>query len=456
MEIPGYKIKDKIAQGGMATVYLAEQESLQRTVVLKILSTNNPNIQQSLVERFIVEARILATLNHRHIITIFDIGTSDDLLYISMEYVSGGDLKARLNTPIKPDTALDHICKISSGLDVIHKKGIIHRDIKPANIMFRDDNTPLIADFGIAKQIGEFNNDLTQSGIFLGSPNYVSPEQAKGTDIDGRTDIYSLGCVFYEMLSGKKPYYADSVLEVIIKHKQDPIPSLENDLKEFQPLLNNMMAKDREQRFRDAAALATSAQKLSLSRKAAAASPDGGSVDNKTGKYRPQIKNILLLLVMTSGGILGTLQYAISNINSESVAFGNIPANAELLEPGASDIADAAKTKSLQAGDSLITTSDEIIQALYWLGKKSLEEYRLTYPPEDNAYYYYSRLLEEDPKNEAAIKGLYDIAERYAALAERAALSNEYSKARVYINIGLKFDSNHKTLQDLNELISNQ
>ena len=192
MEIPGYQIHREIGRGGMATAYLAIQESLEREVVLKVLNITAHNHSENLIERFLAEGRIIATLNHPNIITIFDIGIADDSLYLSMEYVDGGDMKSRMESPLEPIEALNFLYKIGSGLDAAHCHGIIHRDVKPANILFRVDETLLLTDFGIAKQVG-LDSDLTATGMFIGSPNYVSPEQAGGSEIDGRTDIYSMG-----------------------------------------------------------------------------------------------------------------------------------------------------------------------------------------------------------------------------------------------------------------------
>lgn len=455
MEIPGYKIRQQVGQGGMATVYLALQESLNRSVVLKVLDINGPTANETLIERFLSEGRIVATLNHPNIITIFDIGIAGESLYISMEYIDGGDLKTRMQLPITPDTALDYLAKIGSGLDAAHKKGVVHRDIKPANIMFRDENTPLITDFGISKQMDAVDNDLTTTGLFLGSPNYVSPEQADGIEIDGRTDIYSLGCLFYEMLTGKKPYASTTVYDVIIKHKQAPVPVLEKELDEFQPLLNKMMAKDRDKRFKDAAEMVQAIKELQNARNATATTgtdfdvTGGGYVTNKSSLTL----NILLLLLVTAGGILGTLQYAGSKMNDTSPRIGNVPISADLPENIRPPIAnDSAATISSGAAEAPVKISEDVVQALHWLGKKSLEDYRLTSPAEDNAYYYYLRLLEADPGDKVAAAGLLNIADRYAYLAERSILERNYSKAHAYINIGLKFNPRHTTLIKLKEL----
>ncbi|MDZ7734822.1 MAG: serine/threonine-protein kinase [Gammaproteobacteria bacterium] len=252
MKIPGYVIKDPIGKGGMATAYLALQESLGREVVLKVLDTRNVQ-NADMVERFLAEGRIVASLNHPNIITIFDIGISGEELYISMEYVQGGDLKQRIKEGLSAEQTLDYLAQLASGLKAAHSRDIVHRDIKPANILFREDGTPLVTDFGIAKQT-TINSELTSTGMFLGSPNYVSPEQADGLDVDGRTDIYSLGCVLYEMLTGSKPFEFSSVIDIVIQHKQAAIPKLPEELSEFQPLLEKMMAKKPEDRFAMSAA----------------------------------------------------------------------------------------------------------------------------------------------------------------------------------------------------------
>ena len=457
MEIPGYKIQHQVGQGGMATVYLALQESLNRSVVLKILDISGSAFDGTLIERFLSEGRIVATLNHPNIITIYDIGIADDYLFISMEYIEGGDLKTRMELPLSPDTALDYLAKIGSGLAAAHKLGVVHRDIKPANVMFRDEDTPLITDFGIAKQTDAENNDLTSTGLFLGSPNYVSPEQASGLEIDGRADIYSTGCMFYEMLTGKKPYPATTVFDVVIKHREAPIPVFEEELAEFQPLLNIMMAKNRDDRFEDADAMVESVKKLQQSRARSSTSTTlditGANAAEKTGQKNTQTLNILLLLLMTSGGIFGTLQYAESKMNSDTPRIENVPTNIDLpdkIKPSVvSDLAQAVDPGEIEPP---VKISEDVVQALHWLGKKSLEEYRLTHPPEDNAYYYYSRLLEADATDKVAAAGLLNIADRYAYLAERSVLDNDYSKAQAYINIGQKFNPNHEDLIKLNKL----
>jgi len=314
MEIPGYKIEREIGKGGMATAYLAIQESLERPVVLKILNrvtADKSGESDESAERFIDEGRIIAALTHPNIITIYDIGISHNLFYISMEYVQGGDLKQRLELPISPDEALEYLEKVASALDQAHRHGIVHRDVKPANILFRDAHTPLLTDFGIAKHVDTETN-LTSTGIFLGSPNYVSPEQADGVKIDGRTDIYSLGCIFHEMLTGKKPYISDSVIDVVIKHKRAPLPKLPAELREFQPLLNRMLAKRRNKRIPDAEKLLLEINKLQKKRKATVMT--NLDVTTRETKTPPPVrakrtKQILIGLGLSGLVLLTSLKY---------------------------------------------------------------------------------------------------------------------------------------------------
>lgn len=249
LDIPGYKIEKLIAEGGMASVYLAQQESLARPVALKLLRKFD-NESQAL--RFFNEGRIIASLEHRNIITIYDLGVAHERHYLAMEYLQGGDLRMRIKSGLIPSEALELLETLASCLSFVHQKGIIHRDIKPENILFRQDGTVVLTDFGVAKQL-EANSALTMDGITLGSPHYLSPEQAECKPLDGRADIYSLGIVFYEMLTGVKPFQGDSTMEIIVAHLTSERPLLPPPLRRYyQPLLTRMMARNPADRFASA------------------------------------------------------------------------------------------------------------------------------------------------------------------------------------------------------------
>ena len=462
MEIPGYIIQREIGKGGMATVYLAIQESLNRPVVLKILDNVDADKSQDLTERFMAEGRIIASLTHPNIITIYDIGVANRMLYISMEYVQGGDLKQRLELPISEEEALDILAKVSRALNEAHKHGIVHRDVKPANILFRDGHTPLLTDFGIAKQVDN-ESDLTSTGIFLGSPNYVSPEQADGMKIDGRADIYSLGCIFYEMLTGKKPYSSTSVIDIVIQHKQAPVPTLPDDLAEYQPLLDGMMAKKRDLRIHDAEALVDRIEKLQRTHKKRKVELDfdvTGTMPAPDPRLRSRRANQILVGMILLGMVLfSTLEYVDIKLKAPAPKFVNASTQtvltntadqAPVIEQVQTQAAAAeAAPESVQAPQQPAPALDEVLNALTWLGNQSLQEFKLTYPPKDNAYYYFSRLLELDPGNQTAVKGILEIAEQYAVLAEQAMIKNETENMKSYIEIGLKINPQNSALLSL-------
>ncbi len=490
MEIQGYTIQREIGKGGMATVYLATQESLHRDVVLKILDDVKMD-NSDLGERFLAEGRILASLKHPNIITIFDIGIANEQLYISMEYVQGGDLKQRLELPVSPDEALDYLSQTASALGEAHKHGIVHRDVKPANILFSDNDTPILTDFGIAKEV-DTEHDLTSTGIFLGSPNYVSPEQADGQKIDGRADIYSLGCIFYEMLTGSKPYISSSLIDIVIQHKQGPIPVLDEELAEFQPLLNRMMAKKRDERFADAGDLVTAIESLQGKRNTMDSfagfdvTGSGAGTDDELRKQRAS--KILMGLVLLALVMFSSLKYIEISIkgdpvknrqtstntvlSAETVVIPNttavptetaaVPADnlPSVEEPGQTSTDAVVMPEPTTPVVATVITPEpvtaDVINALAWLGKQSLEERKLTYPPKDNAYYYFSRMLELDPGNKKAISGILAIADGYAQQAEQALAANQMEKMMTYIEYGLKINPRNESLLALKSLARSQ
>lgn len=254
LDIPGFQIQKEIGRGGMARVYLAVQRKFGRLVALKVVSgeyTRDPKFR----ERFIRESRINARLTHPNIVQVYDVGTHEGALYLVLEYVRGGDLNQRLERGIRLSELVGVIKDMCRALDYAHGKGFVHRDIKPENILFREDGSAVLTDFGIAR-ITDSDPSITRVGTVVGTPQYMSPEQASGKELDGRSDLYSLGVVLYRMLTGDVPYKADSAVSIGIKHLQEPIPRLPNYLKAFQEVVDRCLAKQRDQRFQNGAELA--------------------------------------------------------------------------------------------------------------------------------------------------------------------------------------------------------
>lgn len=250
IKINGYQIKEVLGHGGMATVYLAIQESFDRKVAIKIMA-EQLSADSNFQDRFLQEAKIVSRLIHPNIVTVYDVSVVNNHHYLSMEYIEGVDLKEKLHT-----ISLFHLIKVikevALALDYAGRKGYVHRDIKPENIMINDeDGRAVLMDFGIAKAFDSIS-DMTQTGTAIGTPYYMSPEQAKGKEVDWRSDIYSLGVVFFQVLTGKLPYQGDSAVSVGIMHLTDPIPELPEYLRGvFQPIIEKLMAKSPEDRYQN-------------------------------------------------------------------------------------------------------------------------------------------------------------------------------------------------------------
>lgn len=442
MDIAGYTITRCIAQGGMAAAYLAEQKSLARTVVLKVLDTR-ANTSPVALQRFLSEGRLLAALQHPHVITLYDIGAVDDFAYLSMEYVPGGDLKERLGAgPLAAEEALTILEQVARGLGAAHARGIVHRDVKPGNILFRADGTAVLSDFGIAKSLAG-NTNVTSSGAFVGSPNYMAPEQARQVEIDHRVDIYALGVIFHEMLTGRKPYAADSIVEVIHRHAHAPLPRLPADLALFQNLLDRMLAKDRAQRFHAVPALL---QSLALVRGQWQSYLAQGEHEPPHGRPlrvgRPETNvprerrlrrwlHGVLALTLVAHAMLYGLGERLTTPESP------VSGNPGPRDPGALRQVAAVESLLAEAPPGTLIAGDAperagMIKALLWLAAQSLAQGRLTLPASGSALYYYARVLQLDTGNVAAARGIAGIAARYGQLAERAMRAGDSVLAEAY------------------------
>ncbi|MFC1854163.1 serine/threonine protein kinase, partial [candidate division CSSED10-310 bacterium] len=247
-----YEIKAEIGRGGMATVYQAFDPRFQRDVALKVLPLefmHDPSFQ----DRFIREAQVIASIEHPAIVPVYDFGEQNGQPYLVMRYMPGGSLKKRLeHGPFNMYEIVNIFSRLTPAIDEMHSQGIIHRDLKPDNILFDKQDNPAISDFGLVK-LTEASSALTGTKI-IGTPAYMSPEQAYGDqELDARSDIYSLGVILFEMLTGTCPFHADTPIRTAMKHIHDPIPPILNvrsDLPpKVEPLMNKVLAKKPDARY---------------------------------------------------------------------------------------------------------------------------------------------------------------------------------------------------------------
>ena len=249
----GYKFVRLIGQGAQSRVYLAERIRDQQTLVLKLLDLED--IQDpSFVQRFAREAELIASVDSPYVIKFYDFGFTPTYGYIAVEFFTRGDLKQRLENGINTEEALLYTLNIAYGLEAIHLLGIVRRDLKPGNIMFRSDDSIALADFGISKHLDD-SWDLTKTGAVIGTLSYLSPEQGLGHKVDPRTDLYALGMVLFELLTGDKAFHATSPGALVYQHLYAEVPELPDHQAQYQPIINKLLAKDPNDRFQTASEL---------------------------------------------------------------------------------------------------------------------------------------------------------------------------------------------------------
>jgi len=256
--IRGYRHIRRIATGTVSDLYLGESEAAGALVALKVARDRHAeqgDLDDSF-RRFLQEYEIVQRIRSPGIVRLYDLGVSDEHAWLVMEYFAAGDLRGRMRAGLSLRRALYNAISIARALQAIHAAGVLHRDLKPGNVMMRDDGSIALIDFGLSKDAA-LASDVTDRGMIFGTPHYMSPEQGHGEPIDGRSDIYSLGVILFEMLAREKPYKADNPMALIYKHRKEPVPRLPAQFESLQPILERMLAKSPEDRFQDAGEAAT-------------------------------------------------------------------------------------------------------------------------------------------------------------------------------------------------------
>ncbi len=420
-EIPGYEIESLLGEGGMAKVYLAIQKSLERQVALKVMNTSLA-ADQSFCERFLKEGKIIAQLSsHPDIVTIFDIGFSELNYYMAMEYVSGPNLKQLIQKKAHIERPLNIIKQIASALGYAHRRGFIHRDVKPANILFKEDGTATLTDFGIAKALSS-NTQLTKVGYTVGTAEYMSPEQAVGRGIDSRSDIYSLGVVLYELLSGKKPFVGDDPFSTALMHATAPVPKLPKEFGFYQFLIERMLAKDPADRFDTAEHLIQQIDNLANARTRASSNKRALSATQtrSTGQTKLQSTSTYPTSDGTEKMGYNTVRWrwwALIGFAVTSIVIGiyGLPHFKGLIETPASnkDMSPFTVTSEPDRKPKNIDPKlEKKISLLLEVAEAHFAVGRLNTPPGSNAYEAYEMVLEIDPGNQKALDGLKRLNQR--------------------------------------------
>jgi len=506
IEIPGYKITKTIGHGGMATVYLAIQESIGRKVAIKVMS---PSLaaDPSFSDRFVKEAR-MANLIHPHIVTVYDAGAVDGTNYIIMEYAGGGNLDTLIKQGISVSRTIEVIKQVASALNYSSQEGYIHRDVKPENIIFRDNGSAVLMDFGIAKAISSATQ-LTMVGSTIGSPNYMSPEQARGLELDGRTDLYSLGVVFYECLTGTKPYDSADTYVIGLKHINDPIPRLPGKLSQFQPIIDRLLAKTPEGRFENGNALIEALDKFQISGDGANLSvQQTQSIDNDETRVKSAHDAVTVnvnTLVDDGTRVQPEPKSFTQDLNDETVV---IPSEQQTLTTQKKSnksllIVSALVTLTISAGlfwyitkkdvvpDEPISpiepitqvpptvtapivvkpeepvtepepsvvqqpevNNEKLIEQLLSKAQSAIARKRYSSPKNDNALKYFKEVLTLDSNNAKAKSGLNTLADRYLSMANGRFKEKAFNSALKSINKGLTIIPDHQGLLTLRDKIN--
>ncbi len=433
--IPGYKILKSIGKGGTSNVFLAIQMSVGRTIAIKVLARQFSE-DKKFSQRFLKEANC-GVLKHPNIITIHDAGESNGHLYIAMEYLLGGDLKQRMLKGLNESDVIRIITQITQALSHAHNNNFTHRDIKPGNILFDENNNAILADFGIAKTI-VFSEHKTTPDKFLGTPNYISPEQVSNQLVDHRSDLYSLGVVYYEILTGKKLFTADSPYALMFKHLKEPVPELDKKYKQHQPIIKKLLEKKPSKRYQSADSLL---QDLSLFNTLESAKKPTVSTFKSSGI-------LVTLLISFSAIMYFQLRPEVIKIETPQPVIEELSSNAKTIQKLQADIKKSfALNKALKEDRVKL----DKISAHLTTASKYISIEQFIRPENKNALYEFRRVINISPDNIQAQYGIETILSHYILLAEDEKLKKNYVNSIKHINEGLVVDDKNTTLLSLHK-----
>lgn len=462
IHIPGYRILRPLGEGGMASVFLAVQESLDREVALKIMA---PALaaNSEFTERFLKEGRITAKLNHPNLVTVFDIGSHGSVYYLAAEFIPGGTLREKINAGLSIAETLDIVCDVARGLHFAHQKGFVHRDVKPGNILFKADGTAVLADFGIAKAM-DSKSSATMAGSSIGTPDYMSPEQARAEQVDGRSDLYGMGAMLYEMLTGEAPFQASDPFTVALMHVTQPVPKLPADLLWLQPLIDSLMAKVPDNRPATGEAFIASVEQL------LAASPQAVSIQQaRASKKRaggPRLSGSTTRTVKVSRGgnktpvLIGGAIAAVLVIGGAGFWFWPKADDATAPDPRATTSTPPLPSElppEVQVPSPVDARENDVSMLL--LQADTYKDYGLTkefgrklvFPEDDSAVGLYRKVLSMDAGNQRAKQGIGEIAAFYVDRAKKLCDRQIWLACQETARSGLSADPDNAELKALQE-----
>ena len=465
-QLGNYTVIRKLGSGGMADVFLAYDNKLGREVAIKVLPPEFTREPESLA-RFEKEIKATAQLQHPGLVSIYEMCECKldgiKLNFFSMNYLSGGELKDKIIEGLNEKEALDIFLQLAEALGHAHDNNLIHRDIKPQNVLFNNLGKPVISDLGIAKSTNLDETIVSNAGLSVGTPYYMSPEQALGeTDVDFRSDIYALGILLHEMLTGEIPYSGNSGMAVAIKHIQEPIPVLPKQFNHLQPILDKCLAKKKESRYTNTKELIEDVVKFHC--ESTNTKDKSNTVNNKHKEIKLTITAIFCLTVLLIGVIgysnkmwfFGNSEIDLTSKNNQTETENNpIPQQKTVSvkkepEQTKQEYLKLQITEQEKIEQEKINQQNIKIQKLVVATKLDIEELRLTKPDNNNAFNKIEKIKQISPNHQQVLTLTQLVETKYVELINSALSRNKFDSVRTYLTILSEISVDKELLIELN------